>query len=83
MSEICLTMEEQVWLVQLISTNTETAAKFMDNLNEKNVTKFDQEYIALMTECYQASKKLGALIDKIKFNVAKEMQEVNDDRSNR
>lgn len=82
MSEICLTMEEQVWLVQLISTNTETAAKFMDNLNEDNVTEYEQEYIALMTECYQASKKLGVLIDKIKSNIAKEMQEVGNDRSN-
>lgn len=69
MSELCLTMEEQVWLVQLISSNTETAAKFMDNLNEDNVTEYEQEYIALMTECYHASKKLGGLIDKIKHNI--------------
>jgi len=69
MSELCLTMEEQVWLVQLISSNTETAAKFMDNLNENNVTEYEQEYIALMTECYHASKKLGGLIDKIKRNI--------------
>ena len=78
MSELCLTMEEQVWLVQLISTNTETAAKFMDNLDEKNVTEYDQEYIALMTECYHASKNLGQVIDKIKHNIAR----YEDDRSN-
>ncbi len=78
MSELCLTMEEQVWLVQLISTNTETAAKFMDNLNEKNVTEYDQEYIRLMTECYQASKKLGQVIDKIKHNIKR----YENDRSN-
>lgn len=78
MSELCLTMEEQVWLVQLISSNTETAAKFMENLNEKNVTEYEQEYIALMTECYHASKKLGGLIDKIKHNI----ERYEDDRSN-
>lgn len=79
MSELCLTMEEQVWLVQLISTNTETAAKFMDNLNEKNVTEYDQEYITLMTECYQASRKLGQVIEKIQNNIAR----YEDDNSNR
>lgn len=78
MSELCLTMEEQVWLVQLISTNTETAAKFMDNLDETNVTEYQQEYIALMTECYHASKQLGGLIDKIKYNI----ERYEDDRSN-
>lgn len=78
MSELCLTMEEQVWLVQLISSNTETAAKFMENLNEDNVTEYEQEYIALMTECYHASKKLGGLIDKIKHNI----ERYEDDRSN-
>jgi uridine phosphorylase len=78
MCELCLSMEEQVWLVQLISTNTETAAKFMDNLNEKNVTEYDQEYIALMTECYHSSKKLGQVIDKIQNNIAR----YEDDRSN-
>lgn len=78
MSELCLTMEEQVWLVQLISTNTETAAKFMDNLDETNVTEYQQEYIALMTECYHASKKLGSLIEKIKHNI----ERYEDDRSN-
>ena len=79
MSELCLTMEEQVWLVQLISTNTETAAKFMDNLNEKNVTEYDQEYITLMAECYQASRKLGQVIEKIQNNIAR----YEDDNSNR
>jgi len=69
MGELCLTMEEQVWLVQLISTNTQTAAKFMENLNESNVTEYDQEYIRLMTECYESSKKLGGLIAKIKHNI--------------
>ena len=78
MSELCLTMEEQVWLVELISTNTETAAKFMDNLNERNVTKYDKEYVALMTKCYHASKKLGQVIDKIKHNI----ERYEDDRSN-
>ena len=77
MSELCLTMEEQVWLVQLISTNTETYAKVMDNLNEDNVTEYEQEYIALMTECYHASKKLGGLINKIKHNI----ERYEDDRS--
>ena len=78
MGELCLTMEEQVWLVQLISTNTQTAAKFMDNLNENNVTEYDKEYIALMTECYESSKKLGGLIAKIKHNIEVDY----DDRSN-
>ena len=78
MSELCLTIEEQVWLVQLISTNTETAAKFMDNLNEDNVTEYEQEYIALMTECYHASKKLGQVIDKIQNNI----ERYENDRSN-
>jgi hypothetical protein len=80
MSELCLTLEEQVWLVQLIGTNTEVAAKFMENLNENNVTEYEQEYIALMRECYQCSRKLGTLIDKIKYNVA---EEYKNDRSNR
>ena len=75
MSELCLTMEEQVWLVQLISTNTETAAKFMENLNESNVTKYEQ-YITLMTECYHASKKLGQVIEKIKHNIERDHNEL-------
>jgi len=78
MSELCLTMEEQVWLVQLITANTETAAKFMDNLNEKNIMEYDQEYIALITECYHTSKKLGNVIEKIKHNIKRH----EDDRSN-
>ena len=77
MGELCLTMEEQVWLVQLISTNTQTAAKFMENLNKNNVTEYEQ-YIALMTECYESSKKLGGLIAKIKHNIEVDY----DDRSN-
>ena len=69
MNELCLTMEEQVWLVQLITSNTEAAAKFIEKLTEDNITEYDQEVITLMTECYHSSKKLGGLIDKIKHNV--------------
>ena len=75
MGELCLTMEEQVWLVQLISTNTQTAAKFMENLNKNNVTEYEQ-YIALMTECYQVSKKLNVVIDKIKRNIERNHNEL-------
>ena len=75
MSELCLTMEEQVWLVQLISTNTQTAAKFMDNLNENNLTEYE-DYIALMTECYQVSKKLNIVITKIKRNIERDHNEL-------
>ena len=69
MSKLCLTKEEQFWLVELISTNTETAAKFLEGINENNVTEYPKEYVALMTKCYHASKKLGGLIEKIKHNV--------------
>ena len=69
MNEVCLTLEEQLMLVKLITSNTESAAKFMEKINADNVTEHDQEVIALMTQCYEASKKLGGLINKIKHNV--------------
>ena len=69
MSELCLTIEEQVWIARLVAVNTQAGAKFMSTINQDNITKHEREYVALMTEVAMVSKNLSQLMKKIEYNI--------------
>lgn len=71
MSELCLTIDEQLAVSKLIASNVSTAAKFMENLNENNVTKFEQEYIRLVLQCRDEAYELRPLLQKMTDNINK------------
>ena len=73
-NEICLSLEEQNNLIVLINANTQLATKFIANVDEDNITSFPREYLTLIKQAWDASDKLRSVINTIKSNVLKEVQ---------
>ena len=74
-SELCLTMEEQVQLLALIAVATELGAVIIKKVTPDNVQDFAEE-CKLCMATHTASKDLGNLIEKMKYNAEIEQETI-------